>query len=108
MKLYMDSIDTIDHNLEKIMKLIGDKWSVRILYYLHQNGPSRFGDCQKAEDINTKTLTQRLITLEKAGVINRVEYSEYPPRTEYSLTKKGEELIPTFTAMSAWAKKHLS
>ena len=104
----MGSTDTIDHKLGKVMELIGDKWSARILYYLYENGPARYGECQKAEKINTKTLTQRLTTLEKAGLIDKKEYNEYPPRTEYSITAKGKELIAAFKVMADWAEKNLS
>jgi DNA-binding HxlR family transcriptional regulator len=104
----MGSTDTVDLKLEKIMELVGDKWSARILFYLFENSPARYSECQKAKKINTKTLVKRLTTLEKAGLIDKKEFNEYPPRTEYSITAKGKQLIPAFKIMAEWAEKNLT
>jgi len=96
-----------DNDLKKALSLVGDKWSPQILYFLHKNGPSRFGECQHLAMVNTKTLTQRLVSLEKGGLISKEEYSEYPPRTVYSLTSKGLALVPVFESMAVWAEQNL-
>ncbi|WP_432227150.1 winged helix-turn-helix transcriptional regulator [Limosilactobacillus fermentum] len=44
----------------------------------------------------------RLKELELANIINRRVFPETPPHVEYSLTKKGEELLPIFEAMRTW------
>lgn len=94
-------------DLRCALDVIGDKWSALILYYLHQTGPSRFTACQMAGLINTKTLTQRLGRLEKAGLLSRTEFNEYPPRTEYALTASGEKLMPILQTMAQWAGENL-
>ncbi len=94
-------------DLKKALGIVGDKWSLTILMQLHEHGPRRFGDCQKADGINTKTLTQRLQALEQAGLIERHEYREYPPRTEYSITGKGAALVPVFERLAEWGKTYL-
>lgn len=101
------SSDKQAKELKRVLGVIGDKWSALLLHDLHQKGPMRFGQCQKNEGINPRTLTQRLVALEEAGLISKTEYNEYPPRTEYSLTAKGEELVPVFDQMARWAEKHL-
>jgi DNA-binding HxlR family transcriptional regulator len=42
---------------------------------------------------STKTLARRLKELEKGGILERQAYNEIPPRVEYRLTAKGQELI---------------
>jgi DNA-binding HxlR family transcriptional regulator len=42
--------------------------------------------------ISSKTLAYRLHELEKGGVLERRSYNEIPPRVEYNLTTKGQEL----------------
>ena len=39
-------------------------------------------------------------------IINRKIYAEIPPRVEYSLTEKGESLMPIFLDLADWGKEH--
>lgn len=39
------------------------------------------------------TLACRLKELEKGGMLDRQVYNEIPPRVEYRLTTKGQELV---------------
>lgn len=103
----MTANDDNAESLAKALDLIGDKWSMLILHNLEQNGPMRYKDCQKADGINSRTLTQRLGDLEKAGLIVKKEYNEYPPRTEYTITEKGRAITPAFDTIAAWSKKFL-
>ena len=93
--------------LKNTLGILGDKWSAIILWTLNE-GPKRFSEIQvSTEGINPRTLSQRLDMLEAEALITRKEYKEYPPRTEYSITKKGADLSPIFQEMMRWAKKHL-
>lgn len=94
-------------NLAKVMDLLGSKYSILLLHHLCENGPQRFKDCQEAHGISTRTLTMRLNELERAGLVERKEYREYPPRTEYSATEKGLSLMPALNGVAEWAGKHL-
>jgi DNA-binding HxlR family transcriptional regulator len=42
---------------------------------------------------SSKTLAIRLKQLEKNGILERKAYNEIPPRVEYHLTSKGQELV---------------
>lgn len=94
-------------DLQNSLSIVGDKWSLVILMHLHQNGPMRFSDCQKQNQINSKTLAQRLVSLEESGLISKKEYQEYPPRTEYEITNTGRTLAPIFENLAEWGKEHL-
>lgn len=88
------------------MQIIGNKWTALILRDLF-SGPKRFCELEKSVGgINPRTLSQRLDDLEAAGIITRRSYSEVPPRTEYSLTPKGTDLLPILRQMAAWGTKH--
>jgi DNA-binding HxlR family transcriptional regulator len=41
---------------------------------------------------SSKTLAIRLKELERNGILSRKAYNEIPPRVEYRLTTKGQEL----------------
>lgn len=101
-------MDNSVKDLQNSLSIIGDKWSLVILMHLHQNGPMRFSECQKQNQINSKTLAQRLVSLEESGLISKKEYQEYPPRTEYEITETGRTLAPIFEELADWGKEHLT
>lgn len=88
------------------MEIIGNKWTALILRDL-TTGPKRFGELEKSVgNINPRTLSQRLDDLEKHGIITKKSYAEVPPRIEYTLTDKGEDLVPVLKRMAEWGTKY--
>jgi DNA-binding HxlR family transcriptional regulator len=88
------------------MEIIGNKWTALILRDL-ASGPQRFSELEKSVGgINPRTLSQRLDELEKHKIISKASYAEVPPRIEYSLTQKGEDLVPVLRQMAAWGDKY--
>jgi DNA-binding HxlR family transcriptional regulator len=88
------------------MEIIGNKWTALILRDL-STGSSRFCNLEKSVgNINPRTLSQRLDDLEAHGIITKQSFAEVPPRTEYTLTKKGEDLVPVLEAMADWGNKY--
>jgi len=88
------------------MKVIGNKWTALILRDLF-SGPKRFCELEKSVgNINPSTLSQRLDDLEEYGIVTRKSYAEVPPRIEYTLTRKGEDLLPILQQMVAWGNKY--
>jgi DNA-binding HxlR family transcriptional regulator len=88
------------------MEIIGNKWTALILRDL-TTGPKRFTELEKSVgNINPRTLSQRLEDLRNFGIIEKESFAEVPPRCQYSLTKKGEDLIPILQQMAAWGDKY--
>jgi DNA-binding HxlR family transcriptional regulator len=88
------------------MEIIGSKWTALILRDLSE-GPKRFSQLERSVgSINPRTLSQRLDDLEHHAIVTKQSYAEVPPRTEYTLTKKGEDLLPVLRAMSDWGDKY--
>jgi DNA-binding HxlR family transcriptional regulator len=86
---------------------VSGKWTLLVLRDL-AGGTCRFGELQRSlEGISPRTLSQRLRALEEEGVLERAEYAEMPPRVEYSLTRKGEALLPIVEAMRAYGESWL-
>ena len=54
-----------------------------------------------------KMLIQQLKELETDGIIKRKLYPVVPPKTEYSLTKRGETLIPAIIELNKWGMNYL-
>ncbi len=89
-------------SLVHAMNIIGGKWKP-ILLYLLANGSMRFGKLLfNTPKISKKVLTDQLKELEEDGLITRTRYAEVPPRVEYSLSEKGEALLPVLKALSDW------
>ena len=55
--------------------------------------------------ISSKTLAYRLHELEKGGILERRSYNEIPPRVEYNLTEKGQELVESVIDLLQWMRK---
>ena len=67
-------------------------------------GPLRFTHLVES-GINPRTLTERLKMLVNNEVLVRQVYAESPPRVEYSLTEKGQALIPVLEALQAFGER---
>jgi DNA-binding HxlR family transcriptional regulator len=52
--------------------------------------------------ISSKTLARRLKELERDGILERHAYNEIPPKVEYKLTKKGQELVESIFNLIHW------
>lgn len=88
------------------MQIIGNKWTALLLRDL-ATGPKRFTELEKSVDgINPRTLSQRLDELETHGIISKENYKQMPPRIEYTLTPKGQDLIPILRQMASWGSKY--
>ncbi|MEM3060723.1 MAG: helix-turn-helix domain-containing protein [Candidatus Anstonellales archaeon] len=92
--------------ITKTLIYLSKKWALLILRELHQSGTKRFNDLIKEmENISPRTLSKRLKELEKLGLVSRKKFNEIPPRVDYSLTKKGKELVKCFKHLDIWVKK---
>ncbi len=86
---------------------VGDEWSVLILRDALY-GLTRFDEFQKSLGIAPNILTRRLNSLVETGMLERVQYSEHPPRFEYRLTPAGRDFRTVVLAMVAWGNRHFA
>lgn len=85
--------------VQLVMEQIGGTWKAPILWRL-KDQVMRYGELRKdIPHISDKMLTTQLKELEEDGYILRKVFAEVPPRTEYSLTDHGREIIPLITAI---------
>ena len=82
------------------MSLIQGKYKMFILYTLMDFGVVRFNEMKRyIRGISFKTLSATLKELEADGLVHREEYPQIPPKVEYSLTERGQSLIPILDQM---------
>ena len=58
--------------------------------------------------ISPRISSMRLQELEQNGLISRQVFAEVPPRTEYTLTEKGQLFLPLIDEMRRVGKKLLA
>jgi DNA-binding HxlR family transcriptional regulator len=80
-------------------EILGAKWTAVLVHDLSE-GPRRFSELEHScAGISPRTLSERLRALEQENILVRRSYAESPPRVEYELTQKGEDLLPIIAEM---------
>jgi len=78
----------VDRLLEDV---IGCRWTISVLQAVSR-GVNRPGALERHIDgISAKVLSDRLRHFTRAGIFERVQYPEIPPRVEYHLTEFGQK-----------------
>jgi DNA-binding HxlR family transcriptional regulator len=86
----------------RALDLVGDKWSLLIVRDLSA-GPRRFVELQRVlPGISTEQLRSRLNRMVADGLLTRQRFREVPPRVEYGLTPRAQELMPVLGALARW------
>lgn len=92
--------------VEYTASILSNKWKCLILRDLLE-GTKRFNELNKSiVGISAKVLTENLRELEKDGIIKRKTYAVVPPKVEYSLSPKGEELRNIIDLMKEYGNKY--
>ena len=79
--------------MDFILRMLMGPWTTYIVYNLRTFGPQRFGELKRRMGgVSAKMLTERLRTLEGAGLVSREYEPTIPPKVTYSLTARGHEL----------------
>jgi DNA-binding HxlR family transcriptional regulator len=87
--------------------IICGKWTILVIRDLAE-GRSRFCELERSlSGISPRTLSLRLRALEEQGIVERHTFPEVPPRVEYSLTPKGEALVPLIEDMRRYGREYL-
>ncbi|PAP76060.1 winged helix-turn-helix transcriptional regulator [Rubrivirga marina] len=91
--------------------VVGGKWKIPILWHL-AGGPRHFGALRRAVvGVSEKMLSQQLRALEADGLVSRTAHTRadggVPRRVDYTLTPKGDALVPALGALAAWGGEHL-
>lgn len=87
------------------LSVIGGKYKMIILYWLSENKVMRFNELKRSiASISHKTLSVMLKEMEADGIIIRKEYPQIPPKVEYSLSERGQSLLPILNMMCDWGE----
>ncbi len=86
---------------------LSKKWTMPVIHAMGLKPNARFNELKRMiEGISSACLSDRLMDLEKTGVIIRRVYPETPPRVEYNLSDKGQELRAHLDSLVEWVRKN--
>ena len=95
--------------ISSALDIIGDKWSLLILRDIMFSGKRTFSEfAASSEKIATNILSDRLLNLERSGIIDKSKLPGNKKTNLYSLTRKGLSFLPVLTEVILWSGEHLS
>ncbi|MBA2296730.1 MAG: helix-turn-helix transcriptional regulator [Actinobacteria bacterium] len=93
----------VPEEVRRAAGLLERRWTISILW-ASSEGAIRFNELKQAVGgIPPRTLAQRLVELEEAGVLVRRVIDARPPRVEYRLTEEGHRLKLVVDAVVSFA-----
>jgi DNA-binding HxlR family transcriptional regulator len=110
-----DEITMYEHKLEKEiwcpieygLDIFGGKWKSRIICVIASNGVIRYNALRRElSNVTDAVLASMLKEMTVDGIVNRKQYNEMPPKVEYSLTEKGESVLPILQYICQWSKNY--
>jgi DNA-binding HxlR family transcriptional regulator len=95
--------EPVPEEVRRAAGLLERRWTISILW-ASSEGALRFNELKQAVgEIPPRTLAQRLVELEEAGVLVRQVIDARPPRVEYRLTDEGRRLKLVVDAVASFA-----
>ncbi len=86
-----------------VLSVASNKWSILIILYLGAYKLLRFNELKKIlYGVSSKTLSEKLKSLERDGYLSRKQYSEVPIRVEYQLTAFGMRYADKLIELTTW------
>jgi DNA-binding HxlR family transcriptional regulator len=91
------------------LEQFGDRWSLLIIRDMMVRGYRTFKEFQQSgEGISSNVLSDRLRTLETAGIVISEPDETDARRLNYRLTRKGIDLAPAILELLIWGAKYES
>lgn len=100
-KKYLAIMPKLDsRRVETLLEdVLGCRWTISVLQAVGR-GVNRPGALERhIEGISAKVLSDRLKKFSRAGIFERVQFPEIPPRVEYRLTPYGKKFLHLLKAV---------
>lgn len=86
-----------------IWKMLGKRWTLQILDIMSSREATRFNELKRSlAGISGTILSERLLELEREGLVTKKIYGAVPPRVEYRLTASARELENILVEFGRW------
>lgn len=101
--------DIFADDLVSFWEVLGRRWALLLLKKLNAKQAIRFNELKRLiPGISSTVLADRLLELEREGLISKRIYPEIPPKVEYSLTDEAKELGIIFKELWKWTQRYNS
>lgn len=88
-----------DCPMRKTLTVLSGKWKLLLVDTFREQRTRRFGELKRVvPDISEKMLIGELKALVDAGLLVKKSYPQVPPKVEYTLTERGEKVLPIIDA----------
>lgn len=90
-----------------VFRLIGDKWTLFVLYLLSRASEQRLRSAEikhAIEGVSQRMLTMTLRKLERDGMLIRHVSSDVPPQVEYEMSSLAKTFIPAMEGLIEWLR----
>jgi DNA-binding HxlR family transcriptional regulator len=92
--------------LDGVINALSRKYAMQVISAIGGHGTMRYGEIEDhLSTASSATVSDRLEELVAAGLIERTQYDEIPPRVEYELTEAGHELRELLDPVLEWATR---
>ena len=92
--------------LARAFEFLGKRWNGVLLGTLIQ-GPAGFAELKRGLGISDSMLSDRLVELTRAGLVERTVDTGPPVAVSYALTANGHAILPALRALTTWAQENL-
>jgi DNA-binding HxlR family transcriptional regulator len=96
-----------DAALSRAFEFLGKRWNGVLLGTLIQ-GPAGFAELKRGLGISDSMLSDRLVELSRAGLVERTVETGPPVAVSYALTDNGRAVLPALQALTTWAHENLT
>ncbi|MER8902740.1 helix-turn-helix domain-containing protein [Mesorhizobium sp. M0772] len=89
------------------LELLGDRWTLLIIRDMIFAEKRHFREfLLSGEGISSRTLAERLQTLQDEGIVTRSDDPTHKLKAIYKLTEAGIDLLPVLATLGAWGSKY--
>jgi len=101
-----DELKEAVHELEESFSLLSEKWNLQILFILFLRNTAGFSNLKKVLNVNSRTLSDKLKSLQESSYIERTIDEGPPLRVKYSLTTQGRNVILLALPLLYYSRNH--
>jgi DNA-binding HxlR family transcriptional regulator len=92
--------------ISNIWEVLGRRWTLLILKNFCTKEVIRFNELKRSlSGISSTVLSDRLLDLEREGLLSKKIYPEIPPKVEYRMTPQARELESIINELRKWADR---
>ena len=89
------------------LEVLGDRWTLLIIRDIVFAGKRHFREfLQSDEGISSRTLAERLQTLQDEGILTRHDDPDHKLKAIYRLTEAGIDLLPALADLGLWGSRY--